>query len=181
MYCRFRGKGVRFISKVAWQKFESEKSLVLRLEWDEVVSEWGIQWIERWVEWISLEIPQHNTTGNKRYYRDAQSLIQLPDVRIKASFRQLVCIRMHEQDAREMAVLVAALLLIGSASLGTSRGNVWKSESYVNIIVHGILNYRTTANYILHQALVIEPSPGNNSHGPGGSLSCNYVLYIAVC
>ena len=63
-------------------------------------------------------------TGNKRYYRDAQSLIQLPDVRIKASFRQLVCIRMHEQDAREMAVLVAALLLIGSASLGTSRGNV---------------------------------------------------------
>ena len=144
MYWRFRGKGVRFISKVVWQKFESEKSWVLRQEWvhgwvsvwmsecmgtwaDEVVSEWGTQWIEG--GWISLvspvqEFPQHNTTGNKRYYRDAQSLIQLPDVRIKAAFRQLVCIRMHEQDAREMAVLVAALLLIGSASFGTSRGNV---------------------------------------------------------
>lgn len=69
------------------------------------------------------EIPQHNTTGNKRYYRHAQSC----NCRMcgdKSAFRQLVCIRMHEQDAREMAVLVAALLLIGSAFLGTGRGNV---------------------------------------------------------
>ena len=73
--------------------------------------------------WFLHAIPpgQHR----KQTVLSRRLILQLPDVRIKALSADLcVFVRMHEQDAREMAVLVAALLLIGSAFLGTGRGNV---------------------------------------------------------
>ena len=74
--------------------------------------------------------PQRQETNSGIARSISSDPIQLPDMRIKvlsANLCAFVCTR--EQDAREMAVLVAALLLIGSAFLGTSRG---EAESIIS-------------------------------------------------
>ena len=77
LYCRFRGKGVRFISKVAWQKFESAKSWVLRLEWvhgwvTAWVGRWGSEWVKHTVNW---KVGGVNNLGNSPTQYDRKQTV----------------------------------------------------------------------------------------------------------
>ena len=92
MYWGFRGKGVRFISKVVWQKFESEKSLVLRLEWvhgwvsawmsecmDEwvhgYVGRWGSEWVRHTVNWRWVDKLSFSREGNSPTQYDRKQTV----------------------------------------------------------------------------------------------------------